>query len=115
MPKPKKEGFPQRLARIRKAKGLSQYDLADLTGISHRMIVHYEKHAKKLAPDALICLAKVLNVTVDELMGYKALKDKKELDRHVVRKARMLEELPAKDQKSVMRMIDTLHAATRKT
>jgi transcriptional regulator with XRE-family HTH domain len=114
MPRQKQESFPQRLVKIRKDRGLSQYDLADLTGISQRMIVHYEKHSKKIDAGVLVKLAKALKVSVDELMGYKAVKNKETLDRNVVRKARMLEELPTEAKKSVLRMIDTLHAATRK-
>jgi ribosome-binding protein aMBF1 (putative translation factor) len=39
--------FGQRLASVRKARGLSQRDLATLTGISNRMIAYYEAQSDR--------------------------------------------------------------------
>lgn len=112
----KKRGpFAERLIQIRKARGLSQYDLADLSGVSQRMIAHYETIIRNPSSSVLLRLAKVLKVSPDELMGIKVLKIKEEVSRTTIKKAKMLEELPPEAQKSVMQMIDTLHTATRKT
>ncbi len=109
MPKTKRDSFSDRLVKIRKAKGLSQYDLADMTGISHRMIVHYEKWIKKLSPETLMRLARALNVTIDELVGYKAVQEKQILSRNVLHNAKLLDSLPLDDRKTVLKMIATLN------
>ena len=110
-PRAKHRGpFGQRLVEIRKARGLSQYDLADMTGISHRMIAHYETIVRHPTPDTVVRLAKVLKISTDELMGYKPVKVKEEVDRKVFKRAKMLGELPPPDRKAVMRMIDSIHS-----
>ena len=104
------ERFAQRLAKIRKAKGLSQVELAKLTGISNRMIAHYETKVKELPHDKIVLLAQTLEVSIDELMGHTPVKEKNALDRRIVKKAQMLDELPNKDQKAVADFIDALHS-----
>lgn len=101
--------FAQRLLRIRKAAGLSQYDLAKTTGISHRMIAHYETHIKYPSADTVMRLAKALKVSTEQLMGSKTIKIKEEVNRKTLKKVRMLDELGTEDRKTVIRMIDTLH------
>ena len=56
--------FSENLKRLRKKRGLSQYDLADLTGISRRMIGHYENHAAKLTLTNIDKIANALKVKV---------------------------------------------------
>ncbi len=115
MPKTKRESFQVRLAQIRKAKGLTQYDLADMTGISHRMIVHYEKHSKKMDPAIVVRLAKALKVSIDELMGYKPTMEKEPpvKNRRLLKKLKAFDELPEKDQKKVIEHIEDLTAKNK--
>lgn len=110
MPKTKRESFPARLTQIRKAKGLTQYDLADMTGISHRMIVHYEKHSKKMDPDIVIRLAKALKVSIDELMGYKPTMEKEPpvKNRRLLKKLKAFDELSPDNQKAILKHLDAL-------
>jgi len=110
-----REPFAERLVQIRKANGLSQYDLARMSGISNRMIAYYETRVKNPSSAIVMRLAKALKVNIPELMGQKPLNIKEEVSRKTIKKAKMLEELPPEAQKSVMKMIDTLHTATRKT
>jgi len=108
---PKKEFFPERLRRVRTAKGLSQYDLADLTGISQRMIVHYEKHSKKIAPATVSRLAKALHVSPGELMGFEPLKQKEPLvkNRRLLKKLKLLDQFSSEDQKKIIGHIDDIN------
>ena len=110
-----KETFSQRLLKIRKVRGLSQYDLADMTGISQRMIVHYEKHAKNPPSRSIIKLAKALNVTIDELVGHSPTKIKEEFsNKKVINKMKILEQLPHEDQNTVINLIDNLNKRNSK-
>lgn len=61
-------GFSSNLTRIRKAKGISQTQLAQMTGISSRMLSHYEKHASKPPMDKVELIAKALNISITDLI-----------------------------------------------
>ena len=111
----KRHPFAERLVQIRKSKGLSQYELADMAGISQRMVAHYETVVTNPASNTVLRLAKVLKVSVDELMGNRPVKIKGQLSRKTMRKAKILEELPSEDQKTIIRMIDRLNSSAKKT
>jgi len=100
--------------QIRKSRGLSQYELADLAGMSQRMVAHYETVVTNPASNTVLQLAKALKVSVDDLMGHNPVKVKDGLNRKLLKKARLLEELTPSDQETVMRMINTLHPRRKK-
>lgn len=65
------ETFGQKLKRIRKEKGLSQTELAKITGISNATLSAYEHDhisEPKLAFIEWIC--KALGVTATEMLGF---------------------------------------------
>ncbi len=62
-----------RLAKARKAKGMSQRDLAAAIGLSQQLILDWEKQRKRIPSDHLITLCLTLEVSADWLLG---------LDRH---------------------------------
>lgn len=104
--------FGERLATLRRAKGLTQKELGDLVGVSGRMIAHYENIASYPPANFIPLLAKVLKASIEELMGLKPLKD--DFSPKNIRKWRQLkkfERLSLKDQKSVLRFIQTLPEA----
>lgn len=105
--------FAERLCAIRKKRGLTQIDLAALSGSSQRAISYYENEGGY--PPALVVadLAKALEVTTDELLGVKPLStvDKEEDTpemRRLWKKFKLLVTLPEKDQKAVVRLINSL-------
>jgi len=61
--------FRKNLTAIRKHKGLSQRDLAKLTGLNQRMIVYYEKETINPPIDKIELIAKALGVTPSDLLG----------------------------------------------
>jgi transcriptional regulator with XRE-family HTH domain len=61
--------FSDNLTRIRKGKGISQKDLAANSGISARMIAHYEKHVSHPSLEKIEKIAESLNVSIAELLG----------------------------------------------
>lgn len=60
--------FAQRLCILREQKGLTQEELAKLINISQPSYNAYERGKGKPAKNTQIQLAKVLRVTVEELM-----------------------------------------------
>ena len=61
--------FSERLKHFRESKGLTQAQLAELSGISTRMIQKYEGGVSRPRYDATEKLAAALEVPVGELMG----------------------------------------------
>lgn len=60
--------FPDRLARLRKDKGLTQKELAEIVGLNQAQVHRYEKGAAEPSMSALKRLALALGVTTDELV-----------------------------------------------
>lgn len=103
--------FAQRLLEIRKSKGLTQIELARLTGISTRMIAHYETKVKHPAPESLVLLAKALKISTDELLGSRPLKNEPLVkNKKILRKMKEADQLSPKDQKAVFNFVDALTA-----
>lgn len=110
MPKPakKRTQFAENLATARKAKGLSQRELARLVKVTPRVIGLYETIIKNPTPDIVVRIAGALRVTIDELMGYKPIKNNEPTSRMVTKTVRKLEQLPLKEQKKLLDYINLL-------
>ena len=65
--------FSENLRKIRKERGLSQKELAERIGIPFQTINRYEN--TNILPNIanIISIAKILKVSIDELVGYKAV------------------------------------------
>ncbi len=70
--------FSKRLYDLRVAQGLSQKDLADMLNISNKAVSKWENAAAKPSLEVLIELAKIFNITLDELLSLKK-PDKKQI------------------------------------
>ena len=60
-----------RLKRIRQSAGISQSELAERSGVSLRTLQHYEqgtKDIRRAAGETLLCLARTLGTTIEDLM-----------------------------------------------
>lgn len=58
-----------RLRRLRKAKRMTQEELAEIVGVSNVMISSYELSTRQPAYDILIRFARFFGVSVDYLLG----------------------------------------------
>ncbi|MFI0348466.1 MAG: helix-turn-helix domain-containing protein [Chthoniobacterales bacterium] len=58
------------LSTLRKARSLTQPQLAQMLGISVDMLTYYERRAKNPTAELLSKVAKTLNVSADELLGH---------------------------------------------
>ena len=78
--------FPQRLRAAREYRGLTQNDLAKLTGLKPAAVSHFETGGRKPSFDNLRLLADKLDVTTDYLLGrvehFKDLAGADQLHRH---------------------------------
>ena len=57
-----------RLAKLRKEKGYSQEELAEKLGLSRQAVSKWERAESSPDTDNLICLAKLYNISLDELL-----------------------------------------------
>jgi len=117
MPKyapPTEEGFGPRLARLRKAQGFTQEQLATELGISRRRIAYYESESDHPPASLLADLARVLNTPVDELLGAEPAGRKARqapLSPRLERRLRQIERLSPKPKQQLLSIIDTFIAA----
>ena len=104
--------FGENLRAIREKKGYTQTQLAGLSGISRRMIGHYETLIKRPSIDKIQKIADALNVSVDELLrtleSGKKNKHVDEVSYRIMKKVRVIEQLPVRDQNMIFNMIASL-------
>lgn len=124
MPKPKKNPLPprdwgkqtpgERLARIRKGRGLTQSKVGKILGITQNMVSDYEVGRSRLNDEMLARFSEVLNVSVDKILGLQASPDLNEtLQLRYVKRVVKAQSLEEKEQKHILKTLDSLiHSAT---
>jgi transcriptional regulator with XRE-family HTH domain len=112
--KPPKTSFGERLFALRTTRGFTQVDLAKALGTTQRVISYYETKGELPTPDFLVALVRVLGVSADELLGIKPAKlgpDNSPEQRRLWKRFQRMESLPEKDQRAVIRLINSLVAS----
>jgi len=108
--------FGERLQAIRKARGLTQVGLAEAAGTTQRAISYYETEAGFPPAPAVIDLARALRISTDELLGLKPPKVQRIDDdseaRRMWKRFQRVSSLPERDQKAVLRLINSLASLT---
>jgi len=99
--------FGKRLVSLRKEAGYTQVDLAKELDVSQRMISYYEGHPEFPPSSLLPKLSGVLNVSIDELLGVKAIKKGKKPDSRLKRRFQQIEKLPSNKRRQLVQVIDT--------
>ena len=115
--KPPKTSFGERLFAFRKARGLTQVQLAEALSSTQRVISYYETEAELPPSGIIVSLARVLQVTTDELLGVKPAKPSQERpeNRRLWKRFQRMESLPERDQRAVLRLINSLVASSGNT
>lgn len=76
------------------------------------MIAYYEARGGNVSADLMAKLAKVLDVSIDDLLNGGDAPARKlqraPQDLRLIRRLRQVEQLPAKDRRSVLQLIDAL-------
>jgi transcriptional regulator with XRE-family HTH domain len=113
------DAFGDRLKHFRMDRGWTQTDLGEHVGISQRVVAYYETEGGSPAPELLIKFADALNVSTDVLLGRK--NDPKRTsgpspkNLRLLRQFEQLEQLPAEERKTVLKMIDAFASRPRKS
>ena len=81
-----------RLAELRKQKGLSQEELADKLQVSRQAISKWERGEASPDTDNLIELAKIYDVSLDELVGLSSNKENKKEEKKDVKEGVVIDD-----------------------
>ncbi|MEX0812446.1 MAG: helix-turn-helix transcriptional regulator [Chitinophagales bacterium] len=104
--------FGKKLAECRKAKNLSQKELAKLLNTSHSVIGKYERQEMTPSIEAAVKLANLLGTTVGYLLG-----ENKEAgfmkDPAMLKRWQEIEALPEEDKTCVLYTVDNLLRAAK--
>lgn len=106
----------ERIASLRKQRGLTQVELAERLDVIQSIISDYERGRLRPNPTILAKLAMVLHVSADEILGIAPTDGGKSgapLSRKFLRRLKAVEELPKRDQDALLRTIDAFLAARR--
>jgi transcriptional regulator with XRE-family HTH domain len=95
-------GFGERLAEIRKKRGFSQEELAELLGTKGPAIGRYERSVAKPTIEVAGKLAKILGVSLDYLVG----NSDQELDSNTLKRILEVQNLPDDIKEKVFYFID---------
>jgi len=103
------EQLGQRIARYRKAQGLTQVQLAEILGIAQQTLAHYEGGRLRIAVSMLTSLADALSVSVEELIHENPAAKKKRGPASVLqRQMEQIGRMPRAKQKFITEMLDAL-------
>ncbi|MDR2734466.1 MAG: helix-turn-helix transcriptional regulator [Spirochaetota bacterium] len=107
--------FAANVVKYRKRKGLTQYALANASGISRTMISHYEREGMLPPAERLQTLADTLNIPVYKLFKQTGTAeannpetDLSDIDPRSLKKIRAILSLPAEDRNDLYRMLNKM-------
>jgi transcriptional regulator with XRE-family HTH domain len=117
VPPEKRPSFSRNLIKYRKARGLTQIQLAALTGFSKRMIAYYETNVANPPLGNVLILAEALHVSLDDLTGTHenaSVTDLfQDIDMRTLKKIMMIKKLPKRDRVTIYNMIDAMLNKTK--
>ena len=104
-------GLGERVAQLRKARGITQVQLAEALEVSQQTVQAYEVGRRRIPVSTLRLLSKTLSVSLDELMadGEHAPR-KREAVPQVQRQLERISQLPKPKRRAVMDVIEALLA-----
>ena len=96
--------FGTRLLELRKQRGFSQAELADLLTTRAPVIGRYERGEATPSVEVASRLAKILGVSLDYLVGNTEL----ELDQATLKRVEDISKMPDEDRSFILRALDAL-------
>ena len=108
--------FGKNIAAIRKVRGWTQPQLADMLGITLAALTYYERQARNPSAEFVAKVAKIFNVSVDELLGHTIKPAKKTGPRsQLEEKLTAIRQLSREKQKVVLQLLDSFLQSNTKT
>lgn len=97
-----------RITHLRKEHGITQVQLAETLGVSQQTITAYETGRRRIQVSALPAIAKVLRVSVEDLIGEPRKAAKRGPTGKLQQQMEEVSRLPRAKQQFVMQMLDTV-------
>ena len=102
------ESLGERIARLRKERGVTQQELAERIGTIQVLISDYERDRLRVTAVMVVQIADSLDITADELLGMKTPKlSGAKPSRKILRRLEKIDELRPQQQATLLRTIDT--------
>ena len=103
----------RQIAARRKALGLTQTDLAQELGVAQQTMAHYEGGTARIAAATLPTVARVLKVSIEELIGMQAKRSagKRGPQPKIAQQLERIQALPAAEQRAIVKVLDSVLAA----
>jgi transcriptional regulator with XRE-family HTH domain len=109
-----RNSIAQRLGRLRREKGITQAEMAELLGVSQPIVSNYERGELRLHGELIVKLAEILDCSADELLGLRERKAATGGGNHrMLRLMQQIDLLPKRDQEALLRTIDAFLSKTR--
>ena len=113
------QAIAERVMKIRKERAITQIDMAKKLKTSQSIYSRYERGEMRMHAELILALAKILEVTPNELLGVTKsgnhatpLSDEV-IPKRFLRAMRGVDKLTRTDQDSLLRLIDTWMSASR--
>lgn len=97
-----------RVAELRKARDITQVQVAEHLGVSQQTANAYETGYRRIPVSALPPLARFLGVSLDELVGETAQAKKRGPTPRLQQQLEQISQLPRAKQRFVIEMLDTV-------
>ena len=108
------ETIGERLARLRRERGLTQVEVAEKLNVAQPVVSDYERGELRLHGQLIVDLSHILGVSADELLGIEKPKSTAVIkNRRLRRRIQDLEHLPRRDQQALLRTIDAFLTKAR--
>jgi len=97
----------ERLARLRKERGITQVEMAELLGVSQPNVSDYERGELRLHGELLVKLARILKVSADAILGLEETPPARApRDRRLLRRLQDVDRLSKRDREALLRTLD---------
>lgn len=104
----------ERITSLRKARGLTQVQLADALGVSQQSVQAYEVGRRRMPISSLPTVARALGVSLEELFGEKIqTRGKRGPVSRLEQQIEEISQLPKTQQRFVTQMLDTVLAQAK--
>jgi transcriptional regulator with XRE-family HTH domain len=106
----KRKQLGRRIHALRQAHGLSQMELAELLGVNQPHVSNIERGVRSATIQQVTKLSKQLGVSTDAILNgdRKAQAPRSLKSARLLRRLQRIEELPAAQQKAVLKILDGL-------
>ena len=103
----------ERLALLRKSKGLTQTELADAIGVKQYVIASYETGRNQMPISLLHPISVTLDASVSELLGEAEIMKKRGPIPKLVKRMEEINNLPKASQKKILDVIEDMIVAAQ--